>query len=204
MNSFRIAFADESDATQMLEIYAPYVIETSVTFEYEPPSPGEFARRIQAVRKFHPWIKCEDQGRVFGYGYAHYHHERKAYQWNAELSVYLRQDMTGGGLGRAIYHALIELSRLQGFYNLYGILGLPNEASERFHRAFGFERIAVFKNDGYKLGEWHDVVWYGRCLREGPPSNPRSVWDIPAEDTARVLAESQAILDGAARKGKKG
>lgn len=194
MTSLRIALADESDAAEFLEIYTPYVLNTAVTFEYEPPSREEFASRIREVREFYPYLKCVDGDRVIGYAYSSRSHPRKAYQWNLELSVYLRIGMTGAGLGRALYHALIEFAKLQYMHTLYGILGLPNEPSERLHRRLGFERVCLLPRAGYKLGEWRDVAWYCRRIAEGAPREPRAFAAIPEADVTRVLAESLDIL----------
>lgn len=196
MTTLRIAPVEETDAGQLLAIYTPYVAGTAVTFECEAPTPDEFAGRIRDVRQFHPYLKCMDGKTIIGYGYAHRWMERKAYQWTAELSVYVRGDRVGGGIGRALYHALIELSRRQHLHTLIGCLGLPNDASEKLHRHFGFTRFGYLEKAGYKFGRWWDVAWYGKRIAEGEPLEPRPFSALPAEEVARVMAESRALLDG--------
>lgn len=161
-----IRLAVESDADALLAVYAPYVEKTAVTFEYEVPSPGEFARRIRDVTSFYPWLICEKDGKTAGYAYAHRHKERAAYQWGCELSVYLAQGFMGQGLGAALYQTLIRILQLQNIYNLYACVTLPNKRSERLHEALGFSPAGIWRHTGYKLGAWHDVVWYERiCPR---------------------------------------
>ena len=164
-----IRFAAEADAPALLAIYAQY-IETGITFEYELPSREEFARRIREFGGTYPYLIWEEDGRIVGYAYAHRQAERAAYQWNAELTVYVRRGREGLGIGTALYGALIPKLREMGLVNLYGVLGLPNPGSEALHRHFGFTRQGLYPRMGFKLGEWHDVAQYG--LRLTPPDRP--------------------------------
>ena len=164
-----IRFAAEADAPALLAIYAQY-IETGITFEYELPSREEFARRIREFGGTYPYLVWEEDGRIVGYAYAHRQAERAAYQWNAELTVYVRRGREGLGIGTALYGALIPKLREMGLVNLYGVLGLPNPGSEALHRHFGFTRQGLYPRMGFKLGEWHDVAQYG--LRLTPPDRP--------------------------------
>ncbi len=162
--------ATEADAETLLAIYAPY-IATPVTFENELPTVEEFARRIREITAFYPYLVCEMADRIVGYAYAHRQMERAAYQWNAELSVYIDKDFTRCGIGKQLYTRMIELLRRQHVQTLYSLITLPNEASVALHRSFGFRIAGIHKQTGYKCGCWHDVMWMDLRINsaEGEP-----------------------------------
>ena len=112
-------FAAPADSAALLKIYGEY-LDTPITFECALPSEAEFAGRIAAVGREYPYLVCLEKGRIVGYAYAHRQAERAAYQWNAELSVYLDRSCTSRGLGRRLYGALIDILRLQGIRTVYG------------------------------------------------------------------------------------
>lgn len=170
--SFCLQVAGDGDIFPMLAIYAPYVRDTAITFEYEVPTAAEFGARLHHVLPEYPWLVCRTPGQVLGYAYAHRHMERAAYGWNVECSVYVLGSARGRGVGRALYGALLELLHLQGVVNAYGCIAVPNEASEALHRAAGFSLLGRFPASGWKQGRWHDIVWYGRCLQEDGEGEP--------------------------------
>lgn len=174
----RRARLEDTDA--LLAIYAPYVLETSVTFDYAVPCREAFADRLRRTGGDYPWLVLEEEGRVTGYACAARHMERAAYQWNAVLSVYMDCACTGRGGGRALYGALLDLLTMQGFRNAYGCVTIPNEASDALHAAFGFRPLGEFPASGYKAGAWHGIRWYGKTLnRSGDaPSRVLSVEEI--------------------------
>ena len=151
-----IRFADPGDAAACLAVYAQY-IDTSITFETVLPSEAEFSGRIRSYGAVYPWLIAEEDGHVLAYAYAHRAQERAAYDWNAELSVYLAKRAAGRGLGTTLYGALLALLQKQGVRNVYGIVTLPNPASEALHRAFGFRTVGAYDRSGYKNGRWLDV-----------------------------------------------
>ena len=183
-----LRFAVPEDAAALLRVYAQY-IDTDITFEYVLPSPEEFAGRIRSFSQTYPYLVCEEEGRVVGYAYAHRLQERAAYQWNAELSIYLDRDARSRGLGRRLYTALMELLRLQGVKTAYAIVTLPNERSERLHEAMGFARIGVMHSTGYKNGAWHDVAYFEKALApyENDPRPILAVSEIDPAAAARAL-----------------
>lgn len=186
----RIRPVRPEDAPALLDIYAPYILATAVTFEVAPPSAGEFAQRIAGITARFPYLAVEgENGRLAGFAYAHPAAERAAYQWNAELSVYLRGDSCGRGLGSRLYAALIGLLGPLGYRNLYALITLPNPASLALHARMGFRTLAVQRRAGYKLGRWHDVAWLEKPL--GPygaePRPPLSVKELAPELFRRVL-----------------
>ena len=163
-----IRFAAIDDSAALLDIYAQY-IHTHITFEYELPSAAEFARRISStLADGYPYLVCQDGDEVLGYAYAHRLGERAAYQWNAELSIYLSSRAAGRGLGTALYLTLMDLLRLQGVKTVCGIVTRPNPASEGLHRALGFRLTGVREKAGYKNGTWHDVMWLEKPLGQLP------------------------------------
>ena len=131
-----IRLAHPEDAEALLAIYGQY-IDTSITFEYELPSRAEFEGRIREFSRDYPYLVCEDGGKIVGYGYAHRAMERAAYQWNAELSVYLDRDSRAKGLGKKLCLLLMELLRLQGIRTVYSVVTSPNPRSERLQQAPG-------------------------------------------------------------------
>src|SRR6266498_433645 len=164
MSLIRIATA--ADASAILKIYAPYIENTSYTFETEIPVIDSFQERIMSYLQNWPWLVCEIEGIVAGYAYAARHRERVAYQWSIESSLYVHDDYQGTGVATALYTALIEILKLQGFRNLYAVINLPNDKSVVFHEKMGFEYFATYKNVGYKIGKWKNVGWWQLQLNE--------------------------------------
>lgn len=179
--------AAERDAPALLAIYRPY-IATTVTFEYEAPSEEEFARRIREVLREYPYLVCEAGGQPVGYAYAHRHKERAAYQWDAELSVYLSEAAFGRGVGRALYGALMELLQRQNVRNVYGAITGENARSIRFHRRLGFTELGVYHETGYKCGRWLDVCWMEKRLPGQTPPLPVRPWrELPEAEVEALL-----------------
>lgn len=185
-----IRIASIQDAGQILDIYAPYVRNTNISFETAVPSKGEMEQRISSVLSVNPWIVAEEDGSILGYAYASKHRERSAYRWSVDISIYIRQDCRGKSIGKALYTALIAILRLQGYYNVYAGICLPNAASVGIHESFGFKKIAHYNNVGYKSGQWHDVGWWELPLREhtAEPSEPLPLNSIDKEAILKALS----------------
>ena len=187
--------ATEADGTEMLELYTPYVVHTTVTSEYQPPSLSEFSQRIRTYTAKTPWICCVMDGKIVGYGYASPHRTRAGYQWSCETSIYTRMGFQRRGIAGALYRALFEILTYQGYYSIYVGITSPNPHSTAFHTAMGFERMGAYHNSMYKFGRWRDVVWMGKSLRphEGDPRPTKKFPDIAhTEFVARVLANAAA------------
>lgn len=185
----RIRFADPDDSQKILKIYAQY-IETPITFECVLPSEKEFSKRIADVSEFYPYLLCESGRDIIGYAYAHRHMEREAYQWNAELSVYLDRAFISKGLGKRLYGLLIDILRLQGIKTVYGGVTTPNEKSEALHKALGFQTLGTYHKAGYKAGQWHDVVWFEKAIAEydSLPQPISSIKNIPRERLQKIIS----------------
>ncbi len=172
MTSVRDAVPADGDACAA--VYRPYVTDTVVTFEDEPPSGVEMGRRIAAATRHHAWLVLEEAGSVAGYAYAGPVKERAAYRWSCEVSVYLVPGRRRTGAGRSLYEALFERLAGRGYRRLVAVMTLPNPASEGLHRAMGFQDVGVLRRIGWKHGDWHDVAWMQRDLGgEGPPGELR-------------------------------
>jgi len=161
-----IRLASAADAPGILAIYAPYIENTSYTFETDVPSGNAFAERIETYLQNWPWLVCEVNGRIAGYAYASRYRERVAYQWSVECSVYVHDDYLRSGVARALYESLIEILKRQGFRNVYAVINLPNDRSVAFHEKCGFRYFATYEQVGYKLGKWKNVGWWRLILNE--------------------------------------
>jgi L-amino acid N-acyltransferase YncA len=168
----RVRAATALDAAACAAIYAPYVTDTAITFETEPPSASEMTLRIEAAEATHAWLVLEDGSRIVGYAYGSTFKSRAAYQWSCEVSIYLEMDRRRTGGGRALYEALFARLSERGFRTATAGMTLPNDASVGLHRALGFEPVGTHRRIGWKLGAWHDVAWVQRPLTtelDGPP-----------------------------------
>ena len=184
MQNIRIRPAEERDIPAMLAVYAPYVEETAVSFEYAVPSPEEFRARLARVQGFYPWLVAEQEGRVLGYAYASRFHPRAAYDWSVEVSIYLGRQERGRGLGRQLYEALEAMLRAQNVLSAYACIAhteAPDEyldhASIRFHERMGYRLTGTFPNCGYKFGRWYGMVWMEKRLV--PADAPESLHPAP-------------------------
>ena len=184
-----IRFATPDDSPEFLKIYAQY-IATPVTFECVLPAEREFAERIAGISRFYPYLACEEDDKVVGYAYAHRHMEREAYQWNAELSVYLDAACTSKGLGKKLYTLLMEILKLQGVRTVYGGVTAPNMKSESLHTSLGFRLLGTYHKAGYKDGKWHDVMWFEKAIAGYAPSPEPvlSISRIPESQLQRIIA----------------
>ena len=174
--SIIIRLARDDDAPAIAAIYAPYVSDTPISFELAPPTATEMASRLSKTLARFPWLVAEAEGAVIGYAYAGQHRERAAYQWAADVSVYVHKDQRGRGIGRALYIPLFAILRAQGYINVYAGVTLPNAASVALHEAMGMSPVGVYRHVGYKAGAWHDVGWWQGLLRDpaDDPLPPRS------------------------------
>lgn len=179
MEGITIRTAVQQDAKVLLEIYAPYVKKTAITFEYEVPTAEEFAGRISKVLQKYPYLVAEVNGESVGYAYAGPFKERAAYDWAVETTVYVREDMKKSGIGRALYTALEKALSAQGILNLNACIAFPENEDEyltrdsiKFHEKMGFETAGRFHKCGYKFGRWYDMVWMEKFIGEHVENPP--------------------------------
>ena len=166
------------DAAACVAIYAPYVTDSTVSFEEAPPTPEHFAAHIAATTERYPWLVLEDAGAVVGYAYASQHRARAAYRWSVDVGIYVDPARHGAGAGRRLYRSLIDLLRRQRLHSACAGITLPNDASVALHRALGFEHVGTYRSIGWKAGAWRDVAWWQLALAPGgagedaPPPEP--------------------------------
>ena len=161
------------DAPELVEVYRPYVEKTAITFEYEVPSVEEFTDRIKNISAKYPYLVVEQDGHIIGYAYTSAFHVRKAYEWSAEMSIYLSDRCKGLGLGRKLYEILEDISYKQGITNLYACIGAPEKEDEyltnnsiNFHDHMGYKLIGRFTRCGYKFSRWYDMVWMEKIIAQ--------------------------------------
>jgi phosphinothricin acetyltransferase len=214
--SRRLRPAVTADADAMCDIYAPFVEETAISFETEPPTSEEFETRIEETTETYPWLVAErvdgqergaadrefdesdpGSGTVIGYASADALRSTPPYRWTAELSVYVADGHRGSGVGSMLYAALCRILREQGFYSAYAATTLPNPASVALHERFDFDPVGTLPAVGHKHGEWHDVRWWHRQLAERPadPDPPVPFSEIRDAPELRALLEER--VDGA-------
>lgn len=185
---------EERDAAAIAAIYAPSVTGNIVSFEVTPPDAAEMARRLIATTATHPWLVCERSGEAVGYVYAGTHLARAAYRWSVNVSVYVDARIHRGGVGRALYTSLFALLRLQGFYNAYAGITLPNAGSVGLHETMGFRPVGVYRQVGYKFGAWHDVGWWSLDLQEKTAAGPSPL--LPSIELQGLSGYAEALQAG--------
>jgi len=154
----------EQDGAALARIYEPYVRETVISFEVEPPSADEMARRVGHVLSHYPYLLCELDGEPVGFAYGGQHRSRAAYRWSVDVSVYVAPDRHRQGVGRELYAQLLSILARQGFHQAFAGITLPNDNSVGLHEAMGFTPVGVYAEVGYKFGAWRDVGWWRRPL----------------------------------------
>ena len=196
MLTFRLA--QEKDAPELLQIYAPYVEKTTFSFECEVPSREEFAGRIKAIGGFYPYLIAEEEGKILGYAYAHRFAERKAYDWSAEVTVYVEKERRQNGVGRKLYEKLLDLLRLQHIVTAYAAVTSSNTASIRFHEKLGFKVAGTYPETGYKFNQWLGLTWLDLKLVT-PPDRPLPICPLKEVDQAKVreiLCREETVAGG--------
>lgn len=164
--------ASPADAGEILVIYAPYVEQTAISFEYDVPELEEFRERIVNIQKRFPYLVAVEDGKIIGYCYVGTFHARKAYDQSVETSIYVAQDCRRGGVGRALYEALEERLKAQGIKNLYACIAYPAEENDPhltrdsvyFHEKLGYTTCGRFHECGIKFDRWYDMVYMEKIL----------------------------------------
>lgn len=200
-----IRMAVPEDAKGILDVYAPYILDSSVTFEYEVPGIKEFQDRIAGITKDMPYIVCVIDGEIAGYAYASHYRSRAAYQWDCELSVYVREDSQRGGIGRRLYEMLFTILKEMNYEHAYACITTPNPQSIRFHEAMGFVKNALFEQCGFKQGRWYDVTWMDYRLtgpaKEGDyrrePEEIRSISEVDPDFIENLFSTYENELETA-------
>jgi len=164
--------ANPEDAVACQAIYAPYVRDTVISLEIDPPSVPEFRDRMERSLETHDWLVLEDDQQILGYAYGGAYRSRAAYRWACEVSVYVETGRRRTGAGRILYEALFPRLVDRGYLTALAGMTLPNAASEGLHRSLGFEPVGTWRRIGWKFGAWHDVLWMQRELARGsePPA----------------------------------
>lgn len=168
-----IRLAEKRDVPGILEIYAPFILDTAVTFEETIPDEESFWERILGIMAELPFLVCEIEGKIAGYAYASGYRSRASYRWTKEVSVYIHPEFQRKRVAHALYTSLNEMVRYQGIADLLAIITMPNEPSVSFHEYFGYRKCAEFSKVGYKMGQWQNVGWFELFLQDEtqPPKN---------------------------------
>lgn len=172
MNDLIVRDAILCDAEDILGIYSYYVENTAISFEHKTPCICEFKERMEGIMKRYPYIVIEGEGKILGYAYANTFKDRKAYDWSVELSIYIKRDSRGNGLGRRLYEALEERLESMGIKNLYACIAYPDvcddeyldRSSVLFHQHMGFKTVGLFKDCGRKFDRWYSMIWMEKII----------------------------------------
>lgn len=180
----QIRIAIPYDAREILDIYAPYILETANTFEYEVPTLASFTRRIEQTLVKYPYLVAEQNGQIVGYAYAGPLHARAAYDWAVETSIYVKMDMKGRGIGKKLYAALEETLRKQHIVCVNACIAYPDQKTDAyltkdsvaFHEHLGYKMVGEFHQCAYKFDHWYNMVWMEKSLCERPEKPEPMIW----------------------------
>ncbi|BBX42958.1 GNAT family N-acetyltransferase [Mycobacterium simiae] len=160
------------DAASCVAIYRPYVEDTTISWEFEAPSPDEMARRIASAQKAHEWLVLEDDGQVIGFAYGHALISLPSFQWSCETGIYISRHHHRAGCGRVLYTEVLNRLAARGYRRAFAGITQPNEASNAFHRSFGFQDVGAYRRVYFKHDRWHDVAWMQVDLGPTEAPNP--------------------------------
>ena len=186
-----IRFVKETDAKDLLAIYATYVEHTAITFEYDVPSIEEFRSRIKDISSFYPYLVAEEDGVILGYAYASSFHPRAAYAWSAEVTIYLKPDTYGKGLGSQLYEQLEVYLVQMGITNINACIATTSKetpyltnGSRYFHEKKGYQLVGTFHKSGYKFNQWFDMIWMEKMIGEhhDKMTPPQSIHDVTKDE----------------------
>ena len=182
-----IRIATKDDIPAILDIYAPYILNTTYTFEYTVPALEEFTARFENITKQFPWLVWEENGTVLGYAYGSAPFDRAAYGWCSEISVYLHPSIHGKGIGKKLCLAVEEIMWQQGYRVIYSLITTENTGSLAFHEKLGYKTTCVMENCGFKFGRWLGIVWMEKRSDsvESPSSFPVS-WNTIVENDGNL------------------
>ncbi len=171
-----LRIATTADIPAILSIYAPYILHTTATFEYDVPAEEEFRQRFESVTVQYPWLVWEEGGEILGYAYVSAPYSRAAFAWCAEPSIYLKPEARGQGIGKKLYAALEAILKKQGYHVLYALITAENRESIAFHEALGYKFQAEFPACGWKFDRWLGLIWMEKRLNsvEIPTETPTS------------------------------
>ena len=189
-----IRLAKRSDVPGILEIYAPFILETSVTFEEIVPDEASFWERIQGIMAELPYLVCEIDGRIAGYAYATGYRSRASYRWSKEVTVYIHPDFHRRGVADALYTSLHEMAKYQGVANMLAIITMPNKPSVGFHEHFGYVKCGEFSKVGYKMNQWQNVGWFELFLQDENEAPKDRI--IPLNEITGLPVFQEAIQNG--------
>jgi len=189
-----IRLAEKRDVPGILEIYAPFILETSVTFEEIVPDEASFWKRIQGIMAELPYLVCEIDGRIAGYAYATGYRSRASYRWSKEVTVYIHPDFHRRGVADALYTSLHEMAKYQGVANMLAIITMPNKPSVGFHEHFGYVKCGEFSKVGYKQNQWQNVGWFELFLQDENEAPKDRI--IPLNEITGLPVFQEAIQNG--------
>ena len=197
-NNIRIRVASENDAEAILAIYAPYVIKTAITFEYEVPTLEEFRGRMHHTLQKYPYLVAEQDGKILGYAYVGPFHARAAYDWAVETSSYVDENLRHSGVGGRLNRVLEAVLKAMGILNMEACIGVPEvedehltRNSENYHAHIGYRLVGEFYKCGYKFGRWYNMVWMEKMIGEHKDEMSAPVWfpELPEETIQELLAK---------------
>jgi len=162
------------DIPTITAIYAHHVLHGTGTFETEPPTEAEMARRREEVLgRGLPWLVAAEGGEVLGFAYCNWFKPRPAYRFSAEDSIYIAPHRQAQGLGRALLAELATQAERRGVRKLIAVIGdASNTGSIGLHRALGFTDVGVMRSVGWKFGAWRDIVLMEKTLGAGDTTSP--------------------------------
>ena len=194
-NEIKIRPATEADAAEILNIYAPYITDTAITFEYDVPTLEEFTGRIRHTLEKYPYLVAVRDSEIIGYAYAGAFYGRAAYDWSAETTIYVKKGCSHSGVGKLLYQALETALKAQNIINLYACIGYPEVEDEyltknsaQFHAHLGYRMVGEFYHCGYKFDRWYNMVWMEKLL------NPEVKHPKPIKWMEENREELEAVL----------
>ena len=166
--------ATQADVPEIQAIYAHHVLHGTGTFEEQPPPVEEIMARFRkVVDNGYVWLVAADATGVLGFGYYTPFRDRSAYRYTVEDSIYVREDVRGQGVGKALVSRLIEMATAAGLRQMIAVIGdAENVGSIGVHASLGFHMAGTMKAAGIKFGRWLDVVSMQRALGKGDTNIP--------------------------------
>lgn len=196
MSDIRLRMATVQDAKEINQIYEKYILETPITFEYDPVPLDEFEERIRGILDKLPYLVCEIDGKIVGYAYVAPFKTRAAFGWDVEITVYLDENYHRRKIGKALYEALFAITKQLGYVNVYALITSANEVSVRMHESMGFEQVGFYPETGFKLGKWWGMYVLNKQIgdRTKKPYPVRRIQELDIVEIQRILEEKQTII----------